>query len=58
MAAYAIDYINGTYLCACEGSDLSFVNLDTGEIQCAVDCGDCSKAWSFQDNQFNPICDE
>ncbi len=54
---YAIDYINGTIMCPCEGSDVSFVNLDTGEIQCAIDCGDCSKAWSYVDNQFNNICE-
>lgn len=61
MAAYANDWINGDILCPCEGNSNAFVNLSTGEIQCAVTCSDeplCRQAWSFQDNQFNPICED
>lgn len=58
--ALAHDWINGEFMCACEGNPDAFVNLATGEIQCAVTCVDspeCRQAWSFQDNQFNMVCE-
>lgn len=57
----AIDWVNGEIMCPCTGSSgTAYVNLATGEVQCAIDCNDdippCQVAVSYQDGQLNPIC--